>query len=315
MAKARPKPLPTPAAGPDPAAAATGPRPGPDNTPITDLIKQLGAENVRVIARMMNDAERLRVRAELAEPFAVESVKFKPQAVKNNRCMAIAYIDARLVEDRLDEVVGVDGWKDDYTFLPDGNVMCLLSVRFGEEWVQKCDVGGPSDQPDGGDRLKAAFSDALKRAAVKFGIGRYLYRIPNVWVDYDPQRKQIVTRPQLPAFAVPKRKVEPKVYDDPEPEPPGVPPPPPPPVQPKSKSGLTTEQQAVVTEKVTWALNEVRLVGGLDDLNNLIRSKPFKAVPDFAKRPVFEAIKQEVSAVWEYDTEAMEFVPATGDDY
>ena len=71
----------------------------------------------------------------------------------------------------------------------------------GDEWVTKMDVGGPSEQPDGGDRMKAAFSDALKRAAVKFGVGRYLYRLPSQWVDYDAHRKQFVRTPTLPAFA------------------------------------------------------------------------------------------------------------------
>jgi hypothetical protein len=58
---------------------------------------------------------------------------------------------------------------------------------------------GPSEQPDGGDRLKAAFSDALKRAAVKYGVGRYLYRLPSQWVDYDPQRRQFKTTLLVPA--------------------------------------------------------------------------------------------------------------------
>jgi hypothetical protein len=71
--------------------------------------------------------------------------------------------------------------------------------------VTKVDVGGPSEQPDGGDRLKAAFSDALKRAAVKFGVGRYLYRLPAQWVDYDPQKRQFVRTPTVPPFALPTR--------------------------------------------------------------------------------------------------------------
>ena len=58
------------------------------------------------------------------------------------------------------------------------------------------DVGAPSEQPDGGDRLKAAFSDALKRAAVKFGIGRYLYRLPQQWVRLRPGEEAV------PAHAV-----------------------------------------------------------------------------------------------------------------
>jgi hypothetical protein len=55
---------------------------------------------------------------------------------------------------------------------------------------RKEDVGGQSEQPDEGDRRKAAFSDALKRAAVKFGIGRYLYRQKPQWVDWDPLREK-----------------------------------------------------------------------------------------------------------------------------
>src|SRR5262249_30021593 len=78
---------------------------------------------------------------------------------------------------------------------------CKLRLKIGDEWVTKMDVGSPSEQPDGGDRLKAAFSDALKRAAVKFGIGRYLYRLPQTWGDYDPQKKQIVKPPPLSARA------------------------------------------------------------------------------------------------------------------
>jgi len=61
--------------------------------------------------------------------------------------------------------------------------MCRLRIKLGDRWISKTDVGSPSEQPDVGDRLKAAFSDALKRAAVKFGIGRYLYRLSAQWVD------------------------------------------------------------------------------------------------------------------------------------
>jgi hypothetical protein len=141
--------------------------------------------------------------AALSEPFDPKDVKFKPQSVKNNRCLAMAYIDARLIQDRLDEVLGVENWQDRYDILPDGSVMCRLRVNLGGRWITKADVGSPSEQPDLGDRLKAAFSDALKRAAVKFGIGRYLYRLPAQWVDYDPAKKQMVRPPQLPAFARP----------------------------------------------------------------------------------------------------------------
>jgi hypothetical protein len=64
-------------------------------------------------------------------------------------------------------------------------------------------VGSPSEQPDGGDRLKAAFSDALKRAAVKFGVGRYLYRLPAQWVDYDAQKRRFARTPEMPRESTP----------------------------------------------------------------------------------------------------------------
>jgi hypothetical protein len=140
----------------------------------------------------------------LAAPFDPRELKFKPAVVSGKRAMALAYIDARTIQDRLDEVVGVLGWQDEYECLPDGSVVCKLRLRLGEEWITKMDVGGPSEQPDEGDRRKAAFSDALKRAAVKFGIGRYLYRLPNQWVDYDPHKRQFVRTPTLPVNTLPQ---------------------------------------------------------------------------------------------------------------
>lgn len=137
----------------------------------------------------------------LAAPFELTEVKFKPQAVSGNRALAVPFVDARVIQDRLDDVLGVMGWQDRYQCLPDGAVVCRLRIRVGAEWITKEDVGGQSEQPDEGDRRKAAFSDALKRAAVKFGIGRYLYRLKPQWVDYDPQKRQILRPPILPTPA------------------------------------------------------------------------------------------------------------------
>src|SRR6266849_6065518 len=89
----------------------------------------------------------------LAEPFDPAEVRFKPAVVSGNRALALAYVDARVVQNRLDDVLGVDGWQDDYECLPDGSVVCRLRLRMGGEWITKVDVGGPSEQPDGGDRL------------------------------------------------------------------------------------------------------------------------------------------------------------------
>lgn len=139
----------------------------------------------------------------LAAPFEGAEVKFKPQHISGNRALVVPFVDARVIQDRLDDVLGVMGWQDRYECLPDGSVVCRLRIRLGTEWITKEDVGGQSEQPDEGDRRKAAFSDALKRAAVKFGIGRYLYRLKPQWMDYDPQKRQLIGTPRLPSDTIP----------------------------------------------------------------------------------------------------------------
>lgn len=140
---------------------------------------------------------------QLSEPFPLDAVEWKPQCIKGNRCLAVAYIDCRMVMDRLDQVLGAGNWQTSYRVLKDG-VVCLLRAKIGDAWCEHEDVGSYSDQPDAGDRLMAGFSNALKRVAVHLGIGRYLYRLPSVWTDYDEKTKRIVKTPELPPWAMPK---------------------------------------------------------------------------------------------------------------
>jgi hypothetical protein len=141
--------------------------------------------------------------ARLADYFSPDEVKFKPQTVKDGRALAVAYIDARCVMDRFDAVVGVAGWCDRYEIISDGGIVCTIGVKVGGEWIFKSDVGGESQQPDEDDRRKAAFSDALKRAAVHWGVGRYLYSLPRQWCDFDPRTKAFARPPALPSWALP----------------------------------------------------------------------------------------------------------------
>lgn len=121
---------------------------------------------------------------ELAKPFDPDRVEWKPQATKGPRALAIAYADARAYQDRLNAVAGAE-WSDDYEILAGGAVvLCRLTVA----GVTRSDIG----EAPANDRNTAtsALSQAFKRAAVKFGIGRYLYDLPKAWVDYNPQRKR-----------------------------------------------------------------------------------------------------------------------------
>jgi hypothetical protein len=145
------------------------------------------------------------IMAALADPFPADVIEWKPQTVKGDRALAVAYVDARAIMDRLDAVLGIGGWQTHYREMGAG-VVCTLRIRVAGEWSEHEDAGNYSDQPDDGDKLKAAFSDALKRAAVHVGIGRYLYRLPLQWAGYDPQKKRFAATPQLPAWALPGKR-------------------------------------------------------------------------------------------------------------
>lgn len=184
-----------------------------------------------------------RVRQQLSAPFRADEIKWKPQAAKGERALAVTYIDARLVQDRLDAVLGLGGWKDSYVDHPDGTVTCRLECLIDGAWVAREDLGAPSEQPDAGDRRKAAYSDALKRAAVKFGVGRYLYRVPNAWVPYDPQARKLKQTPRLPDFASPGYAGElPGIPDEPTPPEEPAPPPAPAPRPSPQANGRHTPQ-------------------------------------------------------------------------
>ncbi len=84
----------------------------------------------------------------------------------------LAYIDARDAMDLLDEVVGPENWQDSYELVGD-KIIAGLGIFVGDKWVWKYDTGTESNI----EEEKGMFSDAFKRAAVKWGVGRFLYDI------------------------------------------------------------------------------------------------------------------------------------------
>lgn len=89
-----------------------------------------------------------------------------------------SYITARTAMNRLDDVLGWENWEDAYESDANGsdNVLCKITVTLPDgRKITKADSGAPSKMGDDGEDEKGAFSDAFKRAAVKFGVGRYLY--------------------------------------------------------------------------------------------------------------------------------------------
>lgn len=98
--------------------------------------------------------------------------KYKPQSVKYGKATMVSYIDARDVQDLLDEVVGPENWCTDFNVINE-NLFARIGIKVNDEWVFKTDCGVESNV----EVEKGEASDAFKRAAVQWGIGRFLYRL------------------------------------------------------------------------------------------------------------------------------------------
>lgn len=116
--------------------------------------------------------------------------------------MALAYLDARAVMERLDGVVGPANWQCRYPHA-NGKTVCEIGIKvlhreggnLDEGWIWKADGAGDTDF----EAEKGALSDAFKRAAVRWGIGRYLYEIDAPWVEIEPMGKSFrIADSQLP---------------------------------------------------------------------------------------------------------------------
>jgi hypothetical protein len=119
----------------------------------------------------------------LAAPFDADQVSWRVGSTNNDKTkgLALAYLDARDVMDRLDLICGPAGWQCRYSHA-NGKTVCDIGIKCGEEWVWKADGAGDTDV----EAEKGALSDAFKRSAVRWGIGRYLYGLGNTWVELEP---------------------------------------------------------------------------------------------------------------------------------
>ena len=117
-----------------------------------------------------------RIELILKRPFKASQLKWR----KGPGGIELVYITARDVMDRLDEAVGIDGWSS-HLLEVQGRVTCELAIRFGERWITKTDGAGDT----GIEGEKGAINDALKRSAVLWGVGRYLYH-PHAFHGRDP---------------------------------------------------------------------------------------------------------------------------------
>lgn len=130
----------------------------------------------------------------LHEPFGAKEIEWKIQVTSQDkkRGMAVAYMDARAVQKRLDEVVGAFNWKNVYSLWHDNSQICGISIFNDDrsEWITKFDGAENSDI----EPIKGGLSDSFKRAATVWGIGRYLYEMEGIWVEIEPKGKSFAIK-------------------------------------------------------------------------------------------------------------------------
>jgi len=163
----------------------------------------------------------------LKEAFNPNDIEWRIQQAKMYKgkptAVVLAYLTNRAIMDRLDDVCGPENWRNEYTKGPDGGIVCGISIKIGTEWVTKYD-GAENTKIES---VKGGLSDAMKRAAVQWGIGRYLYKLPKTYAIFTESGNYNVkinvsgqdswfkwSAPDLPGWAIPSVE-EKKTISDP----------------------------------------------------------------------------------------------------
>jgi len=167
----------------------------------------------------------------LAVPFPQDDIEWRVResgiGQNNNKiyCKVLAYITARAIQARLDDVCGPENWRNEPPAVHElrpGVVMVVtgIAIKIGDEWITKYDVSEPSKESP----VKGAFSGAMKRAGACWSVGRYLYRLEEEFAEVSDTRAkgyrwaQLSEKyekrpyfwkpPRLPAWALPSGEKE-----------------------------------------------------------------------------------------------------------
>jgi hypothetical protein len=153
---------------------------------------------------------------QLAEPFDLSVIKWRVTRTTHDgsRGAVIAFADPRAYTDRLNQLFTPSGWTRSY----DVTTVSAVPRKKGDKIIQTGKVlvtctltitrlgthsGTGEHFADEFNAMTAAESQAFKRAGHCFGLGRYLYNLPETWVSLDDRGKPIQL-PTLPAWALPK---------------------------------------------------------------------------------------------------------------
>ena len=132
----------------------------------------------------------------LSAPFQNADIEWRVSATNHEKTngLAVPYVTNRAIQTRLDDTVGIDGWHNDFVpWKGEKAQLCGISIYLPElkDWLTKWDGSDDTDI----ECVKGGLSDSMKRAAVEWGIGRYLYGMtPPLWVGIEQRGKGYVIR-------------------------------------------------------------------------------------------------------------------------
>jgi hypothetical protein len=150
----------------------------------------------------------------LSRPFRADELEWRLGATNKGKTkgMMLPYVTNRAIMERLDEVVGPPYWSEDYRHVRESSKgwICSLTIQVIDQdernespfQILRVDHEDAADETDI-EPSKGAASDSMKRVAVKFGIGRYLYWLPQFWVDLENGYPPRNWEAQLPGWALP----------------------------------------------------------------------------------------------------------------
>ena len=144
----------------------------------------------------------------LAEPFTFDEIEWRVLRISKKHPVAqvAAYVDSRAIQNRLDRVLGRENWQNRFVTVMGSDKeitshICELSIYYPErkEWITKSDGAGCTDI----EPVKGGLSNAFKRSASMWNIGRYLYGLKDIWADIDEYK--CIKKEEFPEL---KRKYE-----------------------------------------------------------------------------------------------------------
>jgi hypothetical protein len=160
-------------------------------------------------------AEREKLFTQLEVPFDPAQIKWRVMRKSEDQRSGVIlpFADPRAYTDRLNQLFTPSGWKREYTI---SAVPSLTRVESGKAIVTSkvlvatavtisrlgSHTGTGEEWADRENAVTAADAQAFKRACSCFGLGRYLYRFEEIWVNLN-RRGEPVVLPILPQWALP----------------------------------------------------------------------------------------------------------------